>query len=690
MFKKAKLKVKMLVPICGTVLIAFVITIASITNLASEHAKERALNLATETAHRYGGEVQNEISKAWDATTTMSEMIGGAMSSGNTAKRASVVAMLTSVISQHQEFYGVWTILQPNSYDGPDSEADPSQPGTGEKGQFRPNIHRYSGPIKTTLIKYRPESSAKGAWYWIPYRSGRPYITPPTVYNINGQDVTMISICVPIMKNGTPVGVVGIDLGMERMQEIVSEIRPFNTGFGYLLYTDGTVLAHPDSKAVQRKVTDLDIDQAVLPAIRQGRDFVWEGESNRFQGEALSVFAPFKIGSSDSPWSLAVTIPMDTVLANAQQLLRVSIIIGILSLTILLALVYAISTFVIVRPIEMVVNGLKDIAGGEGDLTKRLDASTKDEIGELCSWFNTFIAELQRIMTEVSGKSAILGASAQALQATSKEMTGDANTTSAKTVHVSTAIRDMNGNISTVAAAMEQTSTNIGLVASATEEMTATINEIAKHSESARAISGNAVSRSQKASDKMDLLGGAARDIDKVTETITEISEQTNLLALNATIEAARAGEAGKGFAVVAGEIKVLSQQTANATKEIQKRIEGIQTATNESIEEINGVSKAIEDVNDTISTIATAVEEQSIASQEIADNIGQASQGVQEVNTNVTETAGLADQVTNDVEEVSAATTDIANLSTTVTTSANELNQLSGELNALVERFKV
>jgi len=82
----------------------------------------------------------------------------------------------------------------------------------------------------------------------------------------------------------------------------------------------------------------------------------------------------------------------------------------------------------------------------------------------------------------------------------------------------------------------------------------------------------------------MQALGSAAQEIDRVTETITEISSQTNLLALNATIEAARAGEAGKGFAVVAGEIKELARQTADATEDIKRRISGIQASTGSAV----------------------------------------------------------------------------------------------------------
>jgi len=119
---------------------------------------------------------------------------------------------------------------------------------------------------------------------------------------------------------------------------------------------------------------------------------------------------------------------------------------------------------------------------------------------------------------------------------------------------------------------------NIGMVAAAAQEMTATVTEIARRAEAGRSIAAGAVEESRQASQRLEQLGQAAQEIDQITGVITDISEQINLLALNATIEAARAGEAGKGFAVVAQEIKALAQQTAQATEEIQQRVEGIKT----------------------------------------------------------------------------------------------------------------
>jgi len=144
----------------------------------------------------------------------------------------------------------------------------------------------------------------------------------------------------------------------------------------------------------------------------------------------------------------------------------------------------------------------------------------------------------------------------------------------------------------------------------------------------------------------MQQLGQAAREIGKVTETITDISSQTNLLALNATIEAARAGAAGKGFAVVANEIKELARQTAEATEDIKGRSPGCRVRREERSRISRRSAGLIKEVGSIVAGIAAAIEEQAAVTKDVAGNIAQASSGVKEANERVSQTAAVSKSI--------------------------------------------
>ena len=341
-------------------------------------------------------------------------------------------------------------------------------------------------------------------------------------------------------------------------------------------------------------------------------------------------------------------------------------------------------------PIKHAGEMLKDIAQGEGDLTKRLKVETKDEVGEMAGWFNKFIDAIQKIIKDVAKNANHVKEASGELSEISKQMTSGAEQTSEKANVVASAGEEMSSKMNSVAAATEEAATNVNMVATAAEQMIATINEIAKNTEKASNITSEAVVQTQSASSKVDELGGAVNEIGKVVETITEISEQVNLLALNATIEAARAGEAGRGFAVVANEIKDLAKQTAEATLEIKGKIGAIQGSTAETVTEIDQISKIINDVNEIVTTIASAVEEQSVTTKEIAGNVAQASQGIQEVNENVSQSSTVSGEIASDISGVNQSAGEMSNSSAQVNLSAEEMTRMGAKLNEMVGKFKV
>lgn len=492
-------------------------------------------------------------------------------------------------------------------------------------------------------------------------------------------------ICVPVKTaKQEMIGALGLVFKVELLTELISSRKTGVTGYGFMADKKGIILAHPVAEHILKlDITKLPGMEGIAKDMLAGAKGV---DEYTFKGiDKIAGYAPLSV----TTWYVAATQDASEFLLAAHSIRNVSAIVTLVAIFLTIVAV-AYSAGLIVKPLNKAIASLKDIAQGEGDLRMRLDARSRDEVGELGFWFNSFIEKLQGIIVRIAESSKQVGDASNQLSTIARDLSDGAEDTSQRAANVATASEEMTANLNNVAAAMEQSATNTNMVASAAEEMSSTINEIAENAEKARDISSKAVAQSKNASVKMGELGEAAQKISMVTETITEISEQTNLLALNATIEAARAGEAGKGFAVVANEIKDLARQTAQATLNIKNQIDDVQRTTKATVTEIDQISNVISGVNDIVGTIAAAVEEQTAATREIANNIAQASQGIQEVNENVSQSSIVASGIAEDISEVNHAATGISAGSKEVQASSLGLQRMSAELNSIVGSFKV
>ena len=275
--------------------------------------------------------------------------------------------------------------------------------------------------------------------------------------------------------------------------------------------------------------------------------------------------------------------------------------------------------------------------------------------------YATDVTQKVKTTLEVADIAQFLASAAEELTANSQQMSANAEETSAQ------------ANV--VSAASEQVNKNLQTVSAGTEEMGASIREIAKNATEAAKIATSAVKMAQQTNQTVTKLGDSSTEIGQVIEVITSIAQQTNLLALNATIEAARAGEAGKGFAVVANEVKELAKETAKATEDISRKIEGIQTDTKGAVDAIASITSVINEVNSISSTIATAVEEQNATTNEMARNLGEAARGSGEIVKNISGVAEAAQSTTRGATDTQKA--------------AAELARVATNLRDLVARFK-
>ena len=330
----------------------------------------------------------------------------------------------------------------------------------------------------------------------------------------------------------------------------------------------------------------------------------------------------------------------------------------------------------ITRPLQRALRTMNDIASGQGDLTRRLEAEGKDEVAQLCIAFNRFADTIRDIVQQVQGSATQMGAAAEQL--------------SAVTTQTSQGMRKQRSEIEQVASAMNQMAATVQDVARNATRAAEGAGEASTQARTGQQVVGGTIAsirdvstEVEKAWEVISRLAADSEAIGTVLDVIRGIAEQTNLLALNAAIEAARAGEQGRGFAVVADEVRTLAQRTQKSTEEIQAMIERLQGGAVEAVEAmehgrgktaasvdqaaeagkaLEAITKAVVSINDMNTQIASAAEQQSAVAEEI--------------NRNVVNIGQVAEETSEGAQQTAASSEDLA--------------RLGAELQGLVGRFKV
>ena len=684
-----------------------------VTTNVSSLIETRSLDGLKNLAGHYAGKIQTEFLVALDAARTMADtfMVSKSPKSGGLQLgRDQINAILLKVLQNNPNFNGTYSNWEPNSLDGQDAHFKTGEDGNNaQTGRFTPYWNRdHTGNIAVQpLVEYdtmdrHPNGVLKGGWYIGPRENHKESVLDPFPYIVQGQQVWLTTISVPILVNGEFYGVAGTDYNLDFVQKISESVdKELFDGMGEItiLSNMGLIVANSErSELVGKHFKNILTDnwQTYLTDIQAGKA---TAKLNEKEG-SFEVLAPIELGRTGKPWSVMIRISQEVVLedaialdgqlsAEAKNNTIMQIIVGLVTSVLgIFMLWYAAGG--IVRPIRVTVDMLQDIAEGDGDLTKRIEVRAQDEIGEMATWFNLFMEKIQGIIGQIVQDAGSLNASSTTLSDIANHMAEGAQSMANRSKTVATGAEEVDTNMSSVASASEQATTNINMVAAATEEMTVSIRGIADKSEESRSISESAVSKASDVSEKLGNLGQGAQEISKVTDVITDISSQINLLALNATIEAARAGEAGKGFAVVASEIKDLAKQTAEATQMVNVQINNIQNSTDETIDEVGQILDIIKDVSNTVSSITEEVETQTTVTQEIAENINQTSQGIQEVNENVSQGSVLVNQISTEMSEVNQSVQEVSGSIDQVNHNAVELAALSQQLQDIVGRFQV
>ncbi|MDR6397214.1 methyl-accepting chemotaxis protein [Herbaspirillum seropedicae] len=474
-------------------------------------------------------------------------------------------------------------------------------------------------------------------WYKQAVEAGKPVLTAPYVDATTGKLV--VTFAEPVGDKSNLQAVLGSDVQLDNVVRTVAGIKPTPSSFAFIVGKDGVIITHPNKELALKPVSSLDqtLSAQSLAGMKQGG-------SATIGGTRYLLFTQ-PIANTD--WSLVVALDYREATHAIGALMTLSTVLAVLAI-VASAILLSYTITRLLRRLGVVRNAMEEIASGDGDLTRRLDTSGKDELAQISRAFNHFADKISRTLLDIRRAS-------ESVKVSSSEIASGNMDLSART---------------------EQQAGSLEETASAMEELTSTVKQ---NADNARQANQLAVSASDVAVHggqvvgqvvaTMSSINESSRKIVDIISVIDGIAFQTNILALNAAVEAARAGEQGRGFAVVASEVRSLAQRSATAAKEIKGLID-------DSVQKVETGSQLVAQAGSTMEEVVSSV-------RRVTDIVGEISAASQEQSSGITE-------VGNAVNQMDEATQQNAALVEQAAAAAKSLQEQAAHLAAVVAGFKL